>query len=373
MAVSNRVPILSRFLKPLQRGLSVTPAAAGLAAFLRCLCRTKPQVVALVLATLLLQGCGLLFDAVHQIYPVTTNELDRICRRQQVQVGMAVEPFRPFVFPAIWTDEGARVTGFDTELVRAVSDALTIHCGTPVAPVLHLVRFRDLFLLLNEGQLDFFVSAVAAGSPSPARSGFAYSTPYFSQGGIGAIATQPEVIDLIRARLRTAGGTTARKQLLEGLTIAVQDSTAAHLYAESNVTTARLLVCDSLPAAFEHAAAGLSPPIDVIIGAHPVLDFMVKTTRQDWQLLAKNDHTPLRFTQDDYAVVMAEESYALRGFINDVIFQLYESGRLEHMRHRWIDESYAYPRRASTEGLPFDVQKMPAHYAQGTCRAASPH
>jgi ABC-type amino acid transport substrate-binding protein len=323
-------------------------------------------VVALVLATLLLQGCGLLFDAVHLIYPVTTNELDRICRRQQVQVGMAVEPFRPFVFPAIWTDEGARVTGLDTELVRVISEALTTRCGAPVAPALHLVRFRDLFLLLNEGQLDFFVSAVAAGSPSPARSGFAYSTPYFSQGGIGAIATQPEVIDLIRARLLTAGGTTARKQLLEGLTIAVQDSTTAHLYAESNITTARLLVCDSLPAAFEHAAVGLSPSIDVIIGAHPVLDFMVKTTRRDWQLLEKNDHTPLRFTQ-------AEESYALRGFINDVIFQLYESGRLEHMRHRWIDESYAYPRRASTEGLPFDVQKMPAHYAQGTCRESSSH
>ena len=319
----------------------------------------------------LMQGCGLIFDAMHRIYPVTTNELDRICRRQQVQIGMAVEPFRPFVFPAVWTDEGARVTGLDTELVRAVSDALTIHCGAPVVPALHLVRFRDLFLLLNEGQLDFFVSAVAASTPSPGRSGFAYSTPYFSQGGLGAISTRPEIIDLLQTRVKAAGDNTPREQLLSGLTIAVQDSTAAHLYAEAKLHAGSVLVCDSLPAAFEHAAAGLSPPIDVILGAQPVLKFMVKTTRRDWRLLGKDAHTPLWFTLADYAVVMAEESYTLRWFINDVIFNLHESGRLEQMRHRWMDDAYAYPRRASEEGLPFDVQKMPAHYAQGTCRAAS--
>ena len=336
----------------------------------------RPSIVpmiALLFLLPLMQGCGLIFDAVHRVYPVTTNEMDKICRRQQVQVGMAVEPFRPFVFPAVWTDEGARVTGLDTELVRAVSDALTIRCGTPVVPALHLVRHRDLFLLLNEGQLDFFVSAAAAGTPSPGRAGFAYSVPYFSQGGIGAIATRPEVIDAIRTRVRTAGETTAREQLLNGLTVAVQDSTAAHLYADAKISAAKVLVCDSLPAAFEHAAAGLSPPIDVILGAHPVLKFMVKTTRRDWQLLTKDERTPLWFTLADYAVVMAEESYTLRRFIDDVIFQLHESGRLEQMRRRWIDDAYAYPRRASAEGLPFDVQKMPAHYTQGACRAASPH
>ncbi|THJ23618.1 MAG: transporter substrate-binding domain-containing protein [Nitrospira sp. CG24D] len=373
MAVSNRVPVLSRILRMIREGAGMTHGLPCLTAFFRYRWDRVSPVAALLFLLPLMQGCGLLFDAVQQIYPVTTNELDRICRRQQVQVGMAVEPFRPFVFPAVWTDEGARVTGLDTELVRAVSDALTIHCGAPVVPALHLVRFRDLFLLLNEGQLDFFVSAVAAGTPSPSRAGFAYSTPYFSQGGIGAIATRPGVIEQIQRRLKTDEGGTARERLLEGLTIAVQDNTSAHLYAEANIKTANVLVCDSLPAAFEHATAGLSPPIDVILGAHPVLKFMAKTTRRDWQLLAKDEHTPLWFTLADYAVVMAEESYTLRWFINDVIFQLHESGRLEQMRRRWIDDAYAYPRRASAEGLPFDVQKMPAHYAQGTCRTASPH
>lgn len=321
---------------------------------------------------LLLQGCGLLVDAVQLVYPLTTNELDEICRRKQLQVGMAVEPFRPFVFPAVWTDEGARVTGLDTELVRAVSDAISARCGAPVVPVLHLVRFRDLFLLLNEGQLDFFVSAVAAGVPSPARAGFAYSIPYFSQGGIGAIARRPEVIERIQSRLAADRPDVPQPSLLEGLTIAVQDSTEAHLYAEANLPMPRLLVCDSFPAAFEHADTGALPPIDVILGAHPVLEFMVRTTRRDWRLLAQAPDKPLRFTQAEYAIVMAEESYALRWFINDVIFRLGETGRLHAMRRRWLDESYAYPRRASTEGLPFDVRKMPTHYAQGTCRESSP-
>lgn len=325
-----------------------------------------------ILSVLLLQGCGLIIDAVKLVYPLTTNQLDTICRRGHVQVGMAVEPFRPFVFPAVWTDEGARVTGLDAELVRIVSDALSVHCGTPVIPVLHLVRFRDLFLLLNEGQLDFFVSAVAAGVPSPARSGFAYSTPYFFSGGISGIATRPDIIEAVHARLPIGAVTHSRAHLLDGLTIAVQDGTAAHLYAEAVLKPGRLIVCDSLPAAFEYGETEDAAAIDVILGEKPVLEFVVKTTRRNWRLLTREQDRPLLFTNADYAIVMAEESYALRWFVNDVIFQLVEAGRLAAMRQRWLDDPYAYPRRASLEGLPFDVNKMPAHYAQGTCRETSP-
>ncbi len=72
---------------------------------------------------------------------------------------MSVEPLRPFVFPAISADEGLRVTGMDVELVRGIAGALSRHCGNrEVIPVLRLVRFRDLFVELNEGKLDLFVS-----------------------------------------------------------------------------------------------------------------------------------------------------------------------------------------------------------------------
>ncbi|OYT23902.1 MAG: hypothetical protein CCU27_06895, partial [Nitrospira sp. UW-LDO-02] len=136
---------------------------------------------------LCLPGCGLLIDAVEHVWPVSGNKVDIICERERVQVGLAMEPFRPFVFPTIWTDEGARVTGLDVELVRAMTDELSRRCGRTVTPVLHLVRFRDLFRLLNEGHLDWFMSAVAINTPAPARAGVAYSLPYFYGGGISGI------------------------------------------------------------------------------------------------------------------------------------------------------------------------------------------
>ncbi len=323
---------------------------------------------------LLLPGCGLLIDAVEQVWPVTGNKVDAICTRERVQVGLAMEPFRPFVFPTIWTDEGARVTGLDVELVRAMTDELSRRCGRPVIPVLHLVRFRDLFRLLNEGQLDWFVSAVATNIPAPDRAGVAYSIPYFYDGGIGGIARHREVLDRVQANLRDQAippypdRLAATRHALDGVAIAVQDGTSAHHYAAANLSASRVIVCDSLPAAFEYADSQANPPIDVILGAQPVLEYMVTRVRKDWSLLTRENGTPLFFTKGHYAVAMAEESYRLRWLVNDLLLKLDESGRLHEMRKRWLEEEYAFPRRASLEGLPFDVEKMAAHYTQGTCR-----
>ena len=330
----------------------------------------------LLLLSLGTNGCGLIYDAVQRVTPVSTDELDSICHRHRVQIGMATEPFLPFVFPAIWTDEGARITGLDVEVVKYITTALSQHCGSPVTPVLHLVRFRDLFTLLNEGQLDLFISTVAANTPSSARAGFAYSIPYFYNGGISGIAQRPEIAERVRAHIRAQAeqpppdGLVANEQALAGLTIAVQKLTTAHLYAEANLTASRLVLCDSLPAAFEFADAATDPAIDVILGEEPVLGFMVARVRKDWGLLTLDTGKSLVLTRGQYAVVMAEDSYRLRWFINNVLFKLDESGKLAEMRNRWLEEHYAYPRRATAEGLPFDVEKMVAHYDQGTCRVA---
>ena len=93
-------------------------------------------------------------------------------------------------FPTIWTDEGARVTGLDVELTRAMTDEFSRRCGQPVIPVLHLVRFRDLFRLLNEGHLDWFVSAVATNTPCPFPCRRRLSLPIFMAG---ASAGSPRV------------------------------------------------------------------------------------------------------------------------------------------------------------------------------------
>jgi hypothetical protein len=66
----------------------------------------------------------------------------------------------------------------------------------------------------------------------------------------------------------------ADERALAGLTIAVQESTAAHLYAEANVTASRLVSCESLPATFESADAATDPVIDVNLGAGPALELM---------------------------------------------------------------------------------------------------
>ena len=76
-------------------------------------------------------------------------------------------------------------------------------------------------------------------------------------------------------------------------------------------------------------------------------------------------------TREHYVVVMAEESYGLRSLVNDLLFRLEESGRLAEMRRRWLEETYAYPRRAAAEGLPFSAEDMPQHYDQGRCQAAA--
>ncbi len=325
----------------------------------------------LVALGLAMPGCGLVIDAVQQVWPITSDQPDSVCRRGRLQVGMAFEPFRPFVFPAIFTDEGLRVTGLDVELVHEIAADLSKRCGgKPIIPVIHLVRFRDLFVELNEGKLDLFVSAVAANIPVPTRAGLAYSTPYFNGGGLAAIVRRPEVAELIRTRLdRQRDQSPSLDELkgaLEGLTVAVQEGRGAHYFAQANLAMAKMVLCDSLPAAFESE----DPAIDVILGGQPILDYTVTWVRKDWQRLTFGDGKPLLFSREQYAVVMAEESYWLRWVVSDLLFRLGESGRLEAMRRRWLEESYAYPRRAAKEGLPFAAENMPQHYDQGRCRWA---
>lgn len=327
--------------------------------------------LSLLMVGLALQGCGLVIDAVQKVWPRSSDQADSICQRGRLHVGMAAEPFRPFVFPAIFTDEGLRVTGLDVELVKEIAGVLSKRCGErPIVPVLHLVRFRDLFVELNEGKLDLFVSAVAADVPAPARAGLAYSTPYYDDAGLTAIVRRPEVAESIRRRLRHQEGLPPSiaeiKAALEGFAVAVQEGRGAQYFAEANLPTAKLVFCDSLPAAFESE----DPPIDVILGSRPVLEFVVKRDRKDWQQVMGGTGRPLVFTREHYAVVMAEENYWLRWIVNDLLFQLSESGRLADLKRRWLEEDYAYPRRAAKEGLPFAAENMPQHHDQGQCRWA---
>lgn len=326
----------------------------------------------LIALGLFLQGCGLVFDAVEMVHPLTRDEISTICARGQLRVGISVEPFRPFVFPAVYTDEGVRVTGLDVELIQEVADSLTKYCGgqKSIVPTLHLVRYRDLFIEMNEGHLDLFVSSVGGNLPGARPIGLWYSIPYFHDGGIGAMIQKPEVAERVWAQFRKQGGNSdtlaAIQEGLSGLTVAVQKGRTSQLYAEANLRNMRLLICDSLPAAVETK----DPRIDVILSNHSILDYVTKHVWPDWYLLTRKDGTPLVLTQDHFSIVTAEENRHLQWFLNNLLYRLEESGRLAQMRRRWLEEDYAPTRRATAEGLPFEVSKVPEHYDQGQCRLA---
>ena len=294
-------------------------------------------------------GCGLIDDAVQHLTAAKQDELETICQRRQLRVGITAEPFRPLLFPAILTEQGPRVTGLDIELIRELRSALAQECRQEVvAPLLHRVPLRDLFTSLNEGKIDVFVSAVGANVPAPNMAGVAYSLPYLFNGGIVGITKRPDVVDRVQASLRTHGeGFDARERALSGLTVAVQEGTGAHAYAIAQLTASRVVVVDSLPAAFEAD----DPTVDVILGSHPVLKFATGKVQTDWQLITLESGRPFFLTKEHYAIVMPERSYKLRWFVNRLLLRLEETGRLHDMQQRWFDQDYTYSSRALTEGL----------------------
>lgn len=326
----------------------------------------------LIVVGFLLQACGLIFDAVEMVHPFTRDELATICTRGKLRVGIPVEPFRPFVFPAIYTDEGVRVTGFDVELIQEIVGALTMYCGgeNPIVPTLHLTRYRDLFIPMTEGDLDLFVSSFSGNVPGASPSGLWYSVPYFQNDGIGAIIKRSEVGKKVWEQFQkdAAAPDTHRtiQEAFSGMTVAVQKGRSSQLYAESNLEKIRLVICDSLPAAVETK----DPNIDVILANHSILHYVTKHVWPDWHLLVRNDGSPLLLTQEHFSIVTVEEKKRLQWFLNNLIYRLEESGRLEHMRKRWLKEDYAPTRRAASEGLPFEVSKVPDHYDQGQCLAS---
>lgn len=335
--------------------------------------RMSGCLLALVVGSLI-QGCGLLYDATALLKPLgaeLSDEVDVICQHRRLQVGIAVEPFQPFVFPAVWTDQGPRVTGLDIELTQEITATLSRHCGgPPVTAVPHLVHFRDLFRLLTEGQLDLFVSSVAYNVPHPSATGLAFSTPYYYEGAIGVAARRPDVIEHVRSALREPSPDgnllAARKKALAGLTVAAQEGRSPYVYAEAELKDIRLVACDTLLAAFESQ----DPPIDVILTKQPILDFLLRRERKDWQSLVLENGQPFLLTRELYTVVMAEQSFQLQSLVNDLLFQLEQSGRLEAMRRRWVEEDYTYTERAVREGLIATASKAIHRNEQGSCRWA---
>jgi polar amino acid transport system substrate-binding protein len=329
----------------------------------------------LILLTGWLQGCGLLIDAAELLtaVPEVSDGVNVVCRHGRLHVGISVEPYPPFVFPVVKRPDGPAVTGMDLDLIQLLGTMLSKQCGgKPIVVVPHVVHFRDLFRLLTEGHLDLFVSSVAYNVPHLKSAGLAYSAPYYPASGLSAIARRPELVHRIQADLAlppTDNGTLdRRRRALNGLVVAVQEGRSAHFYAAANLKGARLLLCDTLAGAWEKQ----DPPVDIILGKQPVLDFLLKreTSLEQWRPVLLRDGGPFLLNREFFTVVMSEKSFRLHWLVNDLLFELEESGRLAAMQRRWFEEDYRFTERAASEGLSAVVPPSVDPAARSRCHWA---
>ncbi|MDR4472929.1 MAG: hypothetical protein MRJ92_09915 [Nitrospira sp.] len=120
------------------------------------------------------------------------------------------------------------MTGLDVELIKAMTDELSHRCGRPITPVLHLVRFRDLFRLLNE---DIWIGLSRRWPPlrrHRAAPALPIPCPTFTAAVSAGSPRSSAVIDRVQANVTeqtlhpAADRLAATSHALDGLTIAVQ-------------------------------------------------------------------------------------------------------------------------------------------------------
>ena len=246
-------------------------------------------------------GCGLPIDVAEQVWPVAGSKVDIICEDAEGVFRSARRwmPFRPL-----------RVSDRSGRTAKAVSRSMSNSPGHATDELVPTVRtsgdahpasraLQDLFRLLNEGHLIGCVSAVATNTPAPSRAGVAYSRPIFITGRYQRDHNEHERPGAVRENLQqqathpAADRLAATSHALGWPTIAVQDETSACYYAEANWGANRLIVCDSLPAAFEYADAQTEPRVDIILGAQTGVGIYGQAGSRDWSLLTCENGRPL--------------------------------------------------------------------------------
>lgn len=315
--------------------------------------RNGPAIV-LVFAAFLLDACGYLIDGIEWFLPKESSR-DAVCSRENLEIALSAGPYPPFVFPVMQTAEGPRVTGFDIDLIRAVERELQDHCGKAIHPAIRLVPFLELFALMQERKVDLFISATPANVAGAGRGGLTYTLPYFSTGGLTVVARTPDIADVIRQRLAAKGvpvhASLSRLEAMSGFRMAVVDGSSGAAYAAANATTDRFIVCNTLTAAF-HAETSVGEPADLIVGSSPVLTSMAHRHLHEWTVVTLDGKQPLLLTHENFSIVVREDRLHLLWFLNNVLFKLEESGELERLRRRWLQEDYDAGQRAANEGLP---------------------
>ena len=79
---------------------------------------------------------------------------------------------------------------------------------------------------------------------------------------------------------------------------------------------------------------------------------MARRHLHQWTVVTLDGRQPLLLTHENFSIVVREDRLHLLWFLNNLLFQLEESGELRRLRTRWLDEDYDADLRAGDEGLP---------------------
>ena len=107
---------------------------------------------------------------------------------------------------------------------------------------------------------------------------------------------------------------------------------------------------------------------DVVLGKQTILEFLEQRKPSAWRPLVLDHARPLLLVREQYAIVVAETKYQLRWLVNDVLWELEESGRLADMRRKWLDPDYADSLEALKDAVPCPECKESRVRSPGSCR-----
>ena len=228
-------------------------------------------------------------------------------------------PYPPFEF----NDDSGALTGFDVELVRAVTDKLGLENDDDDWLS---VNFDTIFTQLQRTQkFDLIAAAVTAYAPD--------GSPAFEvteERKTHVDFTVPVYPSLQSLTVDTSANpdVTGVDSLPEGARVAVQASTTGAFYAQENLTNAELVSFPKAPGMYQALEAG---QVVAVLNDLPVsLDAI--DGKPDLQVVEQID------TGEEYAFAVSKENPALLEAFNSTLEELFQDGTYAQIYKKYFPE-----------------------------------
>jgi len=213
-------------------------------------------------------------------------------------------PYEPFEFE----DETGQVTGFDYDVVAAMSDELGL-----AAPQFKTTPFDTIIQALLAGDCDLIASAMTITEERAEQ--VAFTEPYFDADQSLLVRVEDE-------------DTYATLDDLAGRTIGVQSGTTGADYAAENTPEgATIREYQGAPDLFAALAAG---DIDAILQDFPVNAY--RATQQPDRFVVTETFP----TGEQYGMAMTKQATALKTALDAALAQLKETGEYNDIYTAWF-------------------------------------